>query len=119
MERDNPIKQAKTGGPSGARSRDLRIKRPESDLPLQLANSSAENIGVSIREPTVNVSLENREISFPVGAVVEITSGMAKGQRAVVLGEARSMYLGVPDVAVRLEFGREAWIRPDYLKEIP
>ena len=54
MQRDNAIKQAKTGGPSGARSRDLRIKRPESSTPLQLGNSSAGITRVFFREPTVH-----------------------------------------------------------------
>jgi hypothetical protein len=119
VERDNPIKQAKRGGPSGARSRDLRIKRPDCHNGPRLVFSAAKNTDVSIREPSLNVSLENREIPFAVDSVVEITSGMSKGQRGVVLGPARSMYRGVPDVRVRKENGDESWIRPDYLRSLP
>lgn len=55
---------------------------------------------------------------LPAGAVVEITAGMSKGLRGVVLGPARSMYLGVADVEVRMEDGTVRWLRPDYLKVI-
>jgi transcription antitermination factor NusG len=58
------------------------------------------------------------EIPFAPGDVVEITDGMSKGLRGTVLGPARSMYLGVADVALRMEFGREAWIRPDWLRRL-
>jgi hypothetical protein len=56
--------------------------------------------------------------AFPPGCVVELTEGMSKGLRGVVLGEARSMYLGVPDVAVELETGFVRPIRPDYLRRL-
>lgn len=58
------------------------------------------------------------EIPFPVNAVVEITSGMSKGQRGIVLGPARSTYNGVADVRVQKENGDESWIRPDYLRRL-
>lgn len=54
MQRETTVKQAKTGGPSGARSRDLRIKRPESTAPLQPVNSSTEITRVFFREPRLN-----------------------------------------------------------------
>jgi transcription elongation factor len=55
------------------------------------------------------------EIPFAPGDAVEVTQGAAKGLRGRVIGPARSMYLGVADVVVMLETGREAWMRPDYL----
>jgi transcription elongation factor len=61
-------------------------------------------------------AVRSGEIPFAPGDVVEITDGMSKGLRGTVLGPARSMYLGVADVALRMEFGREAWIRPDWLR---
>ena len=69
MERETTGKQAKRGGPSGARSRDLRIKRPDSQTVLQQGNSSAENTTVFFREPTVHSdplpSLKNRGFVAP------------------------------------------------------
>ena len=74
----------------------------------------SENIAALLnREPSVDQAQ-----AFPPGCVVQLTSGMSKGLRGIVLGEARSMYLGVPDVAVELETGMVRPIRPDYLRRI-
>jgi hypothetical protein len=54
VDRDTTIKQLKSGGPSGARSRDLRIKRPDCHFTLGLGNSSAEITRVFFREPRLN-----------------------------------------------------------------
>lgn len=55
---------------------------------------------------------------FFIGEVVEITAGMSKGLRGMVVGDAdlRPME-GYPTMRVRLEgiFG-ERWIRADYLR---
>lgn len=59
------------------------------------------------------------EIPFAPGDLVEITQGSSKGVRGRVIGPARSMYLGVSDVAIMLETGREAWMRPDFVRVIP
>lgn len=50
--------------------------------------------------------------------VVEVTQGPRKAQRGVVVGEARSMYLGVADIDVRFEDGHIRSMRPDYLGEM-
>ena len=58
------------------------------------------------------------EIPFSKDEAVEVTQGASKGIRGRVIGPARSMYLGVADVAIRTETGREAWIRPDFLRRL-
>lgn len=57
-------------------------------------------------------------IPFAPGVVVEVLSGTRKAQRGVVVGEARSMYRGVPDVEVRFEDGMVRCMRADYLREM-
>lgn len=57
-------------------------------------------------------------IPFARDAVVEITQGMSRGQRGVVVGPARSMYLGTPDVELRMEDGGVRWLRPDFLRQL-
>lgn len=59
---------------------------------------------------------------FAPGDPVEIVRGDAKGQRGRVEGFApTSMIPGVRDLVVKLETGREQWIRHDYLRllEVP
>lgn len=59
---------------------------------------------------------------FAPGDPVEIVRGDAKGQRGRVEGFApTSMIPGVRDLKVKLETGREQWVRPDFLRllEVP
>jgi hypothetical protein len=56
--------------------------------------------------------------TFPVDSVVEVVLGLRKGQRGVVLGEARSSYRGVSDLEVRFEDGMVRWVGPDVLRRI-
>jgi hypothetical protein len=80
------------------------VGTPEADPLLAEARMSAQSS-----------SAASPEIPFAPGDAVEVTQGAAKGLRGRVIGPARSMYLGVADVVVMLETGREAWMRPDYL----
>jgi hypothetical protein len=101
---------------------------PEGTVPSEKQQSSCtvtdirdhkvrpQNAAGNSRSPQDNGACTG--IPFAPGDVVEITDGMSKGLRGTVLGPARSMYLGVADVALRMEFGREAWIRPDWLRRL-
>lgn len=55
---------------------------------------------------------------FPVGCVVEVTSGLRKAQRGIVIGDAPSAFLGVADLAVQFEDGVVRPIRHDYLRRM-
>lgn len=57
--------------------------------------------------------------AFPSGCVVEITAGMSKGIRGVVVGDAKSSFDGrTPDLEVKTEDGRVRTIRHDYLRRL-
>jgi hypothetical protein len=105
---------------SGSRDTEKKSTADNSRSGPKLANTNANSRvqnahtshGVSVLCPDGVVE------AFARDAVVEITAGMSKGLRGVVLGPARSMYLGVPDVEVRMEDSSVRWIRPDYLRRI-
>lgn len=55
---------------------------------------------------------------MPEGAVVEITAGMSKAARGVVVGPTRYRFGEVPVYDVRLETGYVRPIREDFLRRI-
>lgn len=75
------------------------------------ANESESPSGVDeheSREPTVT----------QVGAVVEVTSGLRKASRGVVLEVRNTTFFGVPDLAVQFEDGAVRTIRADFLRRL-
>jgi transcription antitermination factor NusG len=93
--------------------REFRICDPQRDAPLSAPGSGV--VGANVSAAQRNAA---PEIPFAPGDAVEVIQGASKGLRGRVIGPARSMYLGVADVAIRTETGREAWIRPDYLRRL-
>lgn len=67
--------------------------------------------------------LDERNESDPsvaqVGSVVEVTSGLRKGQRGVVLEVRPTAFHGVPDLAVQFEDGHVRTLRSDFAREMP
>lgn len=55
---------------------------------------------------------------YPLGAVVEITSGLRKSQRGVLLEVRNSAFFGVPDLAVQFEDGHVRVIRADFVRRM-
>jgi hypothetical protein len=55
---------------------------------------------------------------LPEGVVVEITSGMSRGQRGVIVGPTRYRFGEQPVYDVRLETGYVRPIREDFLRRL-
>lgn len=53
-----------------------------------------------------------------VGDVVEVTSGLRKASRGVVLEERGTAFFGVPDYAVQFEDGQVRVLRGDFLRRM-
>jgi hypothetical protein len=73
-------------------------------------------------EPESSSSTDERKTRNPsvahVGDVVEVTSGLRKASRGVVLEERNTAFFGVPDYAVQFEDGQVRIIRGDYLRRM-
>jgi transcription antitermination factor NusG len=72
------------------------------------AESSTSTDERERREPTV----------VQVGDVVEITSGLRKGQRGVVLELRDTTFFGAADLAVQFEDGMVRVIRADFVRRM-
>lgn len=56
--------------------------------------------------------------ALPVGSVVEVTNGLRKASRGIVLETRSTKFFGVPDVAVQFEDGSVRTIRSDFLRRL-
>jgi hypothetical protein len=77
VERRITVKQGKHGGPSGARSRDLRIKRPEGQPRLSAGNYDAIRAEVGARNPSVHSDPRS------IGKTAAVCSVLHSGPRFV------------------------------------
>ncbi len=108
MDSRNPGNSEKSGGPSGARSRDLRIKRARSNGVIAPVVPVSKPNMVPGHEPTVN---------HPHGARVRVTAGLSQGKEGKVLGLFGTF--GPNETLYRIELdGIERVIRHTYLEVV-
>ncbi len=112
-----------SGGPSGARSHDLRIKRPYPKRTLRSGNSDAACMAADPPRNTGGThesGSRSRSIGLKIGARVRITAGQAQDVVGVVIAEYvplkpkawRTWTVKTDDLVGRRE------IRHDYLEVI-
>lgn len=110
-----------TGGPSGTRTRDLRIKRPSASThaePVNKARGEFQSSTKSTGEPPGNERATKPAILGP-GAHVRITRGMAKGIVGTVLSRWPTTFGGEAQWVVESgDIARRRVIRADYLEVV-
>lgn len=108
-------------GPSGTRTRDLRIKRPSAKTALRSGNAEAA-LGSAHPPRNTSGTLQTGSSTIPYkkGDAVRITNGLAKGVEGHILELWPTKAGGVRQwVVVSGDLVRRRVLREDYLEVLP
>lgn len=105
-------------GPSGTRTRDLRIKRPSTKTTLRGGNSDAARMAAEPPRHTRGTHESgSSSIGLKIGARVRITAGLAVGKVGVVVESWPTHFGGIPQwVVASDDLVRRRVVRADYLE---